>query len=522
MGKDSYYAKLLRDPDPRKRKRFIIELGKAADSSALDELLWVYENDPLPEVRELADKARRHIKRQNALGIAPPPAPPTATPPAPEKPTYTPVLSGYTLGDAVESRPSKKSSTPGWRQALGAEGAVDKQRQQGSRGAVYRAAAATQTESPVEKIPEAARQRAHTYVNRALDASLSQDWDTCGRFLRAALDLNPSLAQDGKVLGLLSQAYGIQPDEVMRRLATHEARRSLTGEKEKAVSLYNWRETRLFLLEMGFWYVVLSLLLVFTFLQHISSFNRQLNTLAANTVLTPAESNFIRSVSATSHIWNNDANWIRSGFLYGAVLLLLITFFAGFTWLMGIRFANSTPDLWLFLRGMTRGAAGFLVLASLFWALIKALGLPPGLGPLFTAVPLVLALGVAAWYVGKEQESRLLMGFMQIGSSALVLGVLVWWFMLIYGVVAGGQNPLKALLPASDQLPATYDLASLRSQPDGLAALSALGGSSGSAPLQAQPGTAAQPYDYPWNLLPLPAGLPLPDRPLHEMLFAGQ
>ena len=69
--------------------------------------------------------------------------------------------------------------------------------------------------------------------------------------------------------------------------------------------------------------------------------------------------------------------------------------------------------------------------------------------------------------------------------------VILWWIILAMGFVKGPGNPLKAVLPAS-QLPAY-----------GTAVDAANGEST---------------YDYPWNMLPIPPGLPLPDRPLNEYL----
>ncbi|MBC7809830.1 MAG: HEAT repeat domain-containing protein [Burkholderiales bacterium] len=55
---------LLQDPDPAWRRRAIIALARSGDVDALRPLAEIVMNDPVPELRELARKAGRHIRRQ--------------------------------------------------------------------------------------------------------------------------------------------------------------------------------------------------------------------------------------------------------------------------------------------------------------------------------------------------------------------------------------------------------------------------------------------------------------------------
>src|SRR5215813_13267759 len=57
------YIQQLSSQDVETRRQAIIALGNSVDQRAMAALANVYKNDPDPALRELALKARRHIKR---------------------------------------------------------------------------------------------------------------------------------------------------------------------------------------------------------------------------------------------------------------------------------------------------------------------------------------------------------------------------------------------------------------------------------------------------------------------------
>jgi hypothetical protein len=58
------YVSQLDSPDAERRKKAVIALGKSGDRTALAHLSRVYKTDPNPEIRELALKAGRFLKRE--------------------------------------------------------------------------------------------------------------------------------------------------------------------------------------------------------------------------------------------------------------------------------------------------------------------------------------------------------------------------------------------------------------------------------------------------------------------------
>jgi tetratricopeptide (TPR) repeat protein len=65
------WVQQLQSPDPQQRRQAIIALANSRDPAAIKPLAAVYQDDPVPELRDLALKAGRYI-RQEAATEAPP------------------------------------------------------------------------------------------------------------------------------------------------------------------------------------------------------------------------------------------------------------------------------------------------------------------------------------------------------------------------------------------------------------------------------------------------------------------
>src|SRR5687768_8648079 len=72
------YVKALKSDDPQKRRQAIVALGKSGDQRALKPLAETYKNDSDPQLRELALKAGRHLRKELA-GSEPEPEPAPAS-----------------------------------------------------------------------------------------------------------------------------------------------------------------------------------------------------------------------------------------------------------------------------------------------------------------------------------------------------------------------------------------------------------------------------------------------------------
>src|SRR5258708_5964982 len=84
------YIQQLSSQDVETRRLAIIALGNSADQRAMAALANVYKTDPDPELRDLALKAGRHIKRTTTGSMQVVQAAPTQ-PTAPPPPTQAPL-----------------------------------------------------------------------------------------------------------------------------------------------------------------------------------------------------------------------------------------------------------------------------------------------------------------------------------------------------------------------------------------------------------------------------------------------
>jgi hypothetical protein len=241
----------LKSRDPTVRRQAIVRLGKSLDERALPLLAGVYRGDPDPELRELALKAGKHIRKH----LAALPAKPGRLQAASEA-DYTPPFSsdldeddpGYSIirlpqaaAPAVLRRPGVQlyRAEPGLRGPVLGERLVRGQ-QSGLRGRLQERRAGEEVEVSYQN-----RQRARSYIDPVLNAQAPggrgltpKDRINAVKNLGKALDLDPNQARDPVVRNLVHQVMGLSPDEgvaILRGKASREDFiRSLKGKGAKA------------------------------------------------------------------------------------------------------------------------------------------------------------------------------------------------------------------------------------------------------------------------------------------------
>ncbi len=172
---DSYVSQ-LDSPDAERRKKAVIALGKSGDRAALPHLARVYKNDANAEIRELALKAGRYLKRET---------------------------------EAQESAVVESTS-------------------------MYAEPAETPAAlPPAEEVSERDVQRAKEYVEQALDWHVRGQDNKAADLLTKALAINPKLRRDGYTSSLAATITGMEADEAMASLATAAAKSGSRKEKPK-------------------------------------------------------------------------------------------------------------------------------------------------------------------------------------------------------------------------------------------------------------------------------------------------
>src|SRR5688572_21145837 len=70
------YTRALQSDNPQKRRQAIVALGKSGDPHALKPLADAYKNESDPQLRELALKAGRHLRKElSSVEVEAEPAP---------------------------------------------------------------------------------------------------------------------------------------------------------------------------------------------------------------------------------------------------------------------------------------------------------------------------------------------------------------------------------------------------------------------------------------------------------------
>lgn len=490
----SYYDKLLKHPDVRQRKRNIAALAKEGDTGALYTLRELSVHDPDPEVRELADKAYLYIK-SNAGAISEAKAEALAQQKATdlrdEKPKHEYILEGYT---ATGGKPRVKKTVVSWRQQLGLE-TVESERSGWVRLLrQVQAEGAADPKALAFDISAKDRQRAVGYVKRGMEYQASGDYATSANYLLAAIDYNPNLIEDSRMVNLLSSAFGIPPEQVIGEII-NQYQQEMGAGKRGSGRLINWKESRFFVLELVVLYIALALMLTLAFLLNINTIEDELQTLRTQATLTATERSILTAFENHT-TWNATTTWVSSGFIYAGFVMASGVLAGIITWMAAPMFADSSIDLFFFLRTMLRVTVGTLFVAGVFWAITNELFAPgDAAGLIFAALPILAGVVAAAAIIGRGRENGLFKGFAQMATGTVLFFVCAWWLVFLFGLLPDEVNPAVQALP-QDPLP-YYEAVEYE---------------------QGETST----YSYPWNLLPLPPGLPLPEQPLEELLFGNQ
>jgi hypothetical protein len=188
-------VKQLNSHDPEQRKKAIKGLAQTKDPSALKYLAAVAKNDADPEVRDLALKAGRYIKKQGG----------TQTEARPMTPAY------------AEEEPAEEEAQP--EEVAGVEEPLPDQ----------------------IEVSQADMDRAKGFVQQALNWHMHEDNDKAAQALSKAFRANPKLRYDSYSMGLAATVTGLSPDEAVERLSPspEELRRRTkptTGGRGVAVS----------------------------------------------------------------------------------------------------------------------------------------------------------------------------------------------------------------------------------------------------------------------------------------------
>ncbi|RMG90240.1 MAG: HEAT repeat domain-containing protein, partial [Chloroflexi bacterium] len=162
----------LDNPDPEVRKKVIKALAKSQDPSAIKYLATLYKTDSDPEVRELALKAGKYIRK----------------------------VAGDDIGS--DSGRSMSFTSP-----------LDTAEDEDS---VYPQDDASAPPRPEDiEVPEADAQRARSYLEQALDLQVRGEDERAVQFIARAFRLNPKFQFDGYALGVAATVMNRGRDEVL-------------------------------------------------------------------------------------------------------------------------------------------------------------------------------------------------------------------------------------------------------------------------------------------------------------------
>jgi hypothetical protein len=177
------YVSQLDSPDAERRKQAVIALGKSGDRAALAHLSRVYKTDPNPEIRELALKAGRYLKKETE---------------GQESPSMM-----DTASDSMYAEPARNES-------------------------------ASFLPRDNEEVSEKDIARAKEMVELALDWHVRGQDARALDYLRKALALNPKLRRDAYTSSLAATITGMNGDEAIASLVTGSSSSSSGGgRKEK-------------------------------------------------------------------------------------------------------------------------------------------------------------------------------------------------------------------------------------------------------------------------------------------------
>lgn len=154
---DPRILQALKSRDPEERKKAVKALAQIHTQEALRYLATIYKTDPDPDVRELAIKAGRHVKKSRA--------------------------EGEWFGE------SKIRSTDEVAQA-----------------------------KPASKVSAVNQEQAKGLMDKALNESIQGNYDKAEEYARKAFQLNPDLQHDSYYAGIASEVMGMSTEEAIAEL----------------------------------------------------------------------------------------------------------------------------------------------------------------------------------------------------------------------------------------------------------------------------------------------------------------
>jgi hypothetical protein len=200
----------LRDFDPAVRKEAIVALANSRDKRVLKPLKWVYENDDDPELRNLALRAAKFIRKKTD-----------------DDDTTTSTQNDPYGARYASDRDVDDDSAPSW--------IVDDAPRTTDDSPRYRfsddfygdqpAGAGTSAGSSAPRVSEADRKFARGNIERAMELKIRGNYLKAQTLVTQAFERDPNLQHDSMAVGLAADLFEMREAEVIRML-TDSAQRN--------------------------------------------------------------------------------------------------------------------------------------------------------------------------------------------------------------------------------------------------------------------------------------------------------
>jgi len=262
------------------------------------------------------------------------------------------------------------------------------------------------------------RRKAESLKNLAIDQSIKKEFSDMLETLSEALDLNPELAKDTIVIGLLAQATGQDGEtaakEIMRRNDEYRA----SGKKRKSKSSFDWSETINFITEIIIWTIVMGLVMSVLYFVGFSATDFDATTTQQQNA-TAAEINqqiedFYDQYGAVFSI--------IFGMFYGAMVVFVSLFVSFIAWWIGVTFMNGEGLIYPFLTAMLRTTVFVSAFSFGTTGIMNIFGsdiffTSPELYLLFTGTLLVAPTLIVAWRIGQAHNFGMAMGCANMSAT---------------------------------------------------------------------------------------------------------
>jgi hypothetical protein len=209
----------LQSADPEQRRQAIIALGKSRDPTALQHLAQVYRTDPEPGLRDLAQRAGRHLRdAMNAANLTPPPAAPV-----------TPRRSVIHLIGEPEDEPSVAAVTGGY--SYDPPPLADEL----PEGPVRKSSYTPPIQGRDYEVSRENRERAKDYVEEALSMNMRGDNAKAMKMLAQALTFNPNVINESYYMTVAGAITGLEGDGALQMIIDIHQRESFVKTQEQRI-----------------------------------------------------------------------------------------------------------------------------------------------------------------------------------------------------------------------------------------------------------------------------------------------